>query len=150
MTKEQFKKTIHSTALKNGFDKSFGGWFKSSSECIIVLNLQRSNFSELFYLNIKIFVQGVFGIKYIPSKDLVNNDMGNMFRRPPNRFSDYLKFGEEVNSVEMNSFIEKMFTDFVIPFTNSALTKTGIKELYQKGEIAIPPVVVKELEMLSW
>ena len=83
MQNKEFKKIFDLVAQNNGFEKAFGGWFRESNECIVSLDLQKSNFSNLYYLNIKIFVNGMFGHCYSKSKALIK-DTGNIFRREPN------------------------------------------------------------------
>jgi len=58
MDNKEFKKVFGDIAKVNGFDRAFGGWFKESSECILVLELQKSNYGDYYYLNIKIFCPG--------------------------------------------------------------------------------------------
>lgn len=64
METKDFRNLFKDLAKKNGFESAFGGWFKESNECIFVLDLMKSNFGNNYYLNIKIFIQGSFGIYY--------------------------------------------------------------------------------------
>ena len=64
MESKEFKNVFEKVAKANNFEKAFGGWFKESTECIVVLCLQKSNFGDYYELNIKIFIQGMFGNKY--------------------------------------------------------------------------------------
>ena len=73
MNKKEFKKLFSDCSKKHGFEFLHGGWFSETGECIYVMYLQKSNFSENYYLNIKIYVQGSFGNKYTKSKDLITN-----------------------------------------------------------------------------
>ncbi|WP_371414658.1 DUF4304 domain-containing protein [Flavobacterium sp. 140616W15] len=41
---KEFKDLFDSKA--NGFSKAFGGWYKQSTECISILELQKSNFGD--------------------------------------------------------------------------------------------------------
>jgi hypothetical protein len=83
MKSKEFKKLFGEVAKSNKFESAFGGWFKDSTESTIVLDLQKSNFGDYYELNIKIFVQGMFGNNYSRSKNLVKRDVGNIFRRQP-------------------------------------------------------------------
>src|SRR5262249_41753308 len=87
MNNKEFKKIFSDMAKKNSFVSEFGGWFKESNECILILDLQKSNFGNFYYLNIKIFVHGAFGEKYTKSKDLVKWRMGAFFLREPSEYS---------------------------------------------------------------
>ncbi|RAW00764.1 hypothetical protein DQQ10_13330 [Pseudochryseolinea flava] len=130
MTDKQVKDTFNDVAKLKGFDSAFGGWFKESSECTVVLDLQKSNHGDIYLLNIKIFVQGMFAKNYPKSKDLVKKQVGNIFRRQPAEYDDVLKFNtsstdDTIHRERMNSFFE----EFVTPFTNKALSKAGIRAL---------------------
>lgn len=71
MDSKDFKGAFNEIARKSGFEKACGGWFKESDECIAVLDLQKSNYGDYYELNIKLFVQGMFGNHYVKGKDLV-------------------------------------------------------------------------------
>ena len=51
MESKEFKKVFEKVAKANNFEKAFGGWFKESTECIVVLCLQKSNFGDYYELN---------------------------------------------------------------------------------------------------
>ena len=61
METKEFKAMFGKIAKSNGFKFLYGGWYKESDDCIVVLELQRSNYSVLYYLNIKIYIRGVCG-----------------------------------------------------------------------------------------
>jgi Domain of unknown function (DUF4304) len=78
MDSKEFKKLFDQVAKANDFKKAFGGWYKETSECIAVLELQKSNFGNYYQLNIKIFIQGIFERTYSPNKDLIKSSMGHV------------------------------------------------------------------------
>lgn len=145
MDSKEFKKMFDTVAKVNGFEKAFEGWFKESSECITVLDLQKSNFGEYYELNIKIFIQDLFSKKYIKSKELVKKDPGHIFTRQPNNYKDLLDFDISMSNVQREDKLKCLFSEFIVPFTNKALTRIGIKELAQQGEIILLPAVKEEL-----
>lgn len=75
MNSKKYKKVFNTVAQENGFEKSFGGWFKESQECILVLDLQKSNFGDYYEMNAKVFIQRVFGNLYVRNKDLVKKTL---------------------------------------------------------------------------
>jgi len=150
MNSKEFKNIFNSVAREYGFEKAFGGWFKESQECILVLDLQKSNYSDYYYLNIKIFVQGAFGNHYVKSKYLVKNDTGDVFRRQPKEFSDVLNFEDiQMTDDERISETKKMFSEFMVPFVNKALSRSGIKGLANEGKIALLDAVKNELDKMK-
>lgn len=145
MDNQDFKYIFDILAKANNFEKAFGSWIKESSECIIVLDLQKSNFGNYFELNIKIFVQGMFGNKYVINKDIVKKHIGDVFARQPNNFKGTLDFDTSMHDEKRKEKLERLFSEFVVPFTNKTLSKSGIIYLANKGEITLLPAIKKEL-----
>lgn len=145
MDSKEFKKTFGEVAKSNGFESAFGGWFKDSAESIVLLDLQKSNFGDYYEMNIKIFIQGMFGNRYSRSKNLVKRDVGNIFRRQPSEYKSVFDFDEPMNDEKRKADLAKLFRDFIVPFTDKALSKSGIRELADKGEITLLPAVKDEL-----
>lgn len=145
MASKEFKKLFSEIAKSNGFESAFGGWFKDSTESIVVLDLQKSNFGNYYELNIKIYIHGMFGNSYSRNKDLVKKDTGDIFRRQPSRYKSVFDFDEPMDNEKRNEKLEKFFSEFMVPFTDKALSKSGIRELAEKGEITLLPAVEKEL-----
>jgi hypothetical protein len=57
MDKEDLKKIVHYACQSEGMHKLKPNfWYWTGSECISVINLQKSNYSELFYVNIGTFI----------------------------------------------------------------------------------------------
>jgi hypothetical protein len=142
---KEFKNLFDETAKKNGFEKAFGGWFKESSECITLLDLQKSNFGNYYELNIKTFVQGMFGNSYTKNKNLIKKQIGDIFTRQPNEYSDVLDFETLMNLDIRKNKLKVLFNEFIVPFTDKSLTRFGLKELAKQEIIFIPPAVKEEL-----
>jgi len=150
MNSKEFKNTFNAVARENGFEKAYSGWFKESQECILVLDLQKSNFGDYYEMNVKIFVQGVFGNHYVKSKDLVKRDIGNIFTRQPKEFRDVLVFDDiQMTDEERVSKTKELFAKFIVPFADKAMSIPGIEELEAQGTIFILPAVKEELQKLS-
>lgn len=146
MDKHEFKKKFGEIAKKSSFLFQRGGWFKESNECIFVIDLQKSNYSEKFYLNIKIYIQGYFGTKYHIGKELVSN-IGNIFRRQPIEYDTIFDLETMISDAERIHKLELFFRDFLITYSEKVLSKAGIKELYDKGKIFILQPVKEYLEI---
>lgn len=145
MESNDFKKLLDEVAKENGFEKAYEGWFKEFDEVILVLDLQKSNFGNNYYLNIKLYIQGAFGNVYVKSKKLVKIDGGDIFLRQPDNYSNLLDLDASLGNSERKAGIREMFNDFITPLSNKTSTKEGIKELYKKGALFILPAVKEEL-----
>ncbi len=139
---KEFKKIFGEIAVENGFSEAFGGWYKESLECIAVLELQKSNFSNSFYLNIKIFIQNAFGSQYLLNKDLIESSTGHIMQQIRDEdFFDANAVSEDV----LKEKLKNLFSNRITPFANNALSKNGIRELADKKQITLLPAVELEL-----
>jgi len=87
----------------------------------------------------------MFGNTYIRSKYLVKNDMGDIFTRQPKNYKDALDFDKSMDDSERQKQLDDMFNSFITQFANKALSKSGIKELEETGEVLLQPAVKEEL-----
>jgi hypothetical protein len=145
MNSNEYKILFGSVAKRNGFEKAFGGWFKKSQECIAVLDLQKSNYGDYYKLNIKIYIQGLFGKKYIKNKELVKKDVGDILLGEPKEYKSVLDFDEFMEETIRQNKTEELFKTYIVPLTSEAMTIKGIKELTKRGEFLLLPAVKKEL-----
>ena len=141
MSNKEFKKIFDSTAKSFGFEYVFDGWFKESSESIVVLDLQKSRFGDYYELNIKIYIQGIFGIHYKRNKNLVKKDTGDAFRRKPPEYKSIFDFEKAMESAKRKEGLKKFFDEFLTPFTDKALSKSGIIQLAKEGKITLLPAI---------
>lgn len=143
MDSKEFKKIFGGVAKSNGFESAFGGWFKASAESIVVLELQKSSFANSNYLNVKVFIQGAFDRTYTPNKDLIKSSMGHITNQI--RDEEILRFDASMDQEKRKEKLEQLFDEFILPFSDKVLSKSGIKELSDKGEITLLPAVKEEL-----
>jgi len=145
MDSKKFKILFDTLTKSHNFEKDFGGWFKTSSECIMVLDLQKSNYGDYYELNIKIFIQGMFGNTYIKNKDLVKKHIGDIYMRQPDSYKNVFDFEKSIEDAERKIKLENLFNEFIVPLSNTALYRTGIKKLAEQGVIFLLPAVNQEL-----
>jgi len=144
---KQFKKLFSEIAIANGFTRAHGGWFQESPECVVVLDLQKSNFGNYFELNLKVFIQGLFGRRYVQSKNLVKKDTGDVFGRPPERHTNALDLSLSMSGAERHEVLEALFREFVNPTAVDALSREGLKSLESRGAVYLLPAVRHELNL---
>jgi hypothetical protein len=145
MNSKEFKNLFDKVANKNGFIKAFGGWFKQNPECICVLELQKSSFSDSYYLNIKVFIQGAFGITYLINKELIKSSMGDITKQE--RDIDILNFEASMDDGQRKEKLEELFIKLIVPFADKTSTRDSIKKLVEKAELVLLPAVKKELQL---
>lgn len=140
MNSKEFKKMFGKIAKQYGFKAAFDGWFRESSECIVVLDLQKSNYGNFFYLNIKANIQGVFGKTHIISKYLIKNDIGDVSTRQPKEYDDIFDLDLQMMGDFRLDKLDRLFQEYIVPYTNQVLTKEGIEHLYRGGMYLLPAV----------
>jgi hypothetical protein len=145
MDSKEFKNVFDKIAKVYGFERLHGCWYKDSAECIVVLDLQKSNFGDYYEMNIKIFIQGMLENNYIKNKNTFKKDVGDVFRRQPQEFSHIFDFDEPMNDRERENKLEQLFKEFIVPFTEKSLSKSGIKELEKNGTIYLLPSIKSAL-----
>lgn len=145
MESRDFIQIFGAIAKQHGFESKYGGWFKISSEVIHVLDLQKSNYGNFFYLNIKIFVNGLFGKNYAPSKQLIKNDIGNVFLRQPEIYSPFFNLENNLEEMQRKEGIENMFNEFILPLISISKDRNDIKQSVQRGDIFVLDSVRNEL-----
>lgn len=145
MDSRDFKKLFNAYAINNGFESAHGGWIKESDECILVLELQKSSFGDYFELNIKIYIQGIFGYYYVMNKDLIKKYTGDVFTRPPLEFKQLFDFDIKISEVERIKKTVELFDEFINPLTEKALSREGIIVLGKKDMLTFLPAVENEL-----
>ncbi|MDI9359021.1 MAG: DUF4304 domain-containing protein [Phycisphaerales bacterium] len=145
MNSKEFKNIFNDFTTRNGFESAFGGWLKESAECIVVLDLQKSNFGDYYELNIKIFIQGMFGNCYTKNKNLVKKSVGDIFTRQPNYYNDIFDFDISISDDSRIDKLELFFSDFIIPFTDKSLSLSGLKVLAEQEKILVFDAIKKEL-----
>lgn len=145
MNSKEFENIFDGIAISNSFEKAFGGWFKESDECVVVLDLQKSSFADYYELNIKIFVQGIFGNTYVKDQDLMRKHIGDIFTRQPKEYKDVFDFEISIDGDKRKRELEELFSEFIRPFTDKALSRHGLKELAAQEKIFLLPAIKMEL-----
>ena len=145
MENQKFKTIFNNISTNYGFEKKYGSWLKKSEECLIVLELQKSNYGNYYQLNIKVFIQGLFEKSHKLSKDLVKTATPAVLGGELSSHRDIFDLDKKIDDKERVRKLEKAFEEYIIPCTKNMLTKKGIIELYKSKEVFLLPAVKKEL-----
>lgn len=150
MDSKEFKKIFLEISKEYGFKSAFGGSYIESDTCIFVLELQKSNFGNYFELNMKIYIQGAFGNKYTPNKDIIKKYMGNIFTRPLPEYHYIWELYNDISDEERKTKLRTFFEEYINPIQEKALTISGIKALSTEDNdhFFITPAVKSEIKRL--
>ena len=108
----------------------------------------KSYYSNLYYLNLKTFVQGVFDKEYIVHKDYLKKDMGDVFARQPSQYSFIFDLKTDISDENRVEMLNVFFNDFIIPYSEKNMSVLGLRELAKAKEILLLPAVKDELDRL--
>lgn len=148
MESKDFKRMFGRVAEDNGFKFIFGGWYIESSECILVLDLQKSNYGNYYELNIKIHIQECLDQTFTLSKKLIKGNMALADRGQPKEYDDFFNLEVPISDEQRRQGFERFFNEFMVPFSFKALNRGGIKELGEAKLIFLTNSVKKSLEAL--
>src|SRR5262245_40815130 len=123
MDSSKLRRLISELATQGGFSKTKSAWFRVTPETIVGLDLQRSGYSRLYFLNLKVWVQSLWDDRYSAS-DLIG-ETGHIFRREPREFSDALDLENEFPPGIREARIEELFRTFVVPLSRQLGSREG-------------------------
>ena len=151
MDSKEFRTVFGAIAKRYGFKFLYGGWHKESEDCIVILELQRSYYSNSYHLNIKINIRGVFDSAYVLDKYLVKNAVGHLRTREPNEYSVVFKLDENLDDNARRVMLEELFKTYITPLTDKALHVEEIECLakekkYPMLEHLFSPVLKEEID----
>jgi len=149
MQKKEFKNMFKEIVLESGFRFEFGGYYKQTNECIIVIDLQKSNYGNYYQIMLRFFIQGIFGKTYKLDKFLVKNDTGDVFRGAPNEYNRILDLDNEIDDQFRASKLKELFTQFIIPIVKIGERRDGLYKLGEAGDVYLLPAVKQELEKMK-
>jgi hypothetical protein len=133
---QEFKKIFGELSRRYGFKVMRHGWLQDSPECIVTTDLQKCPYSRLYYLNIQIFVQDVFGNHYSSNnEDLIKKGIGYFLRRCSPEYEAVFNLDTPIDNIERKQKLEDCFKNFLVPFVDKALTKKGLIELVDAGQL---------------
>lgn len=112
---KNFKKALEKTLrYYNALYKS-GNWYVKKEKIIIVVNLQKSNYGNVFFLNFGIFIKGMQSIDF-----------------PKEQFCHIrLRLSEILPSD--NDMLQEMLAEKLNPFLNRLNNIEDVKEMYEEG-----------------
>jgi Domain of unknown function (DUF4304) len=134
--------------IKLGVDAVLGGaefhrksstWYRDLNETVLVVEVQKSNFGEQYYLNLGVFVKGLVpGQKdKLPPKE---NECHIRFRIEALKPEDEAHFKQMLNvedgsmsSDDRQTGVEKAIAEVALPFLLQCGTRAGIGDAYRAG-----------------
>lgn len=144
MDLKEYKSLFGHIAESYGFENCFGGWVNVTDDRIMVMTLQNSNYGGCFDLNVKFYIQGLESRDHTIDKNLIQNEVGDVFRRQPEEHHNSLKY-EELKVQQAEKLILKLFEDFVAPLANKTVAIQGIVDCFNEKELYLLPAIKEKL-----
>jgi len=135
------KKTVETlvgTALKaQGFKKKRTTWYREAKEVLQVVNLQKSEWGALFYLNFAFVPEGM-SVEGMPMpawyKCPIHIRLDSAYPDKEKQIESLLKYEDVAMSDEQRTEeIEGMFREMVLPFMDRLQTVDDLKQVIQDG-----------------
>lgn len=140
MKKNEFEKLFDEIAGINGFESFSTGWYKESSECIVILKIFRS-YEGLYELKLKVFIQNLIGKTYSISDTLFDKEVCHFSLDEPKEYASLFDFNRSISDTNRINGIRKLFNEFIMPITRKVLSRSGIRELDKDGLVHLLPII---------
>jgi hypothetical protein len=148
MTNKEFKKQFTEVAKKYGFVCDFGGWYKITLDCIITIHFQKSQFGNSYIVSFGVLLKKAFDKEWLIDKNNKIQGFGHIFTGVPNEFKEIFYLNNSIDDDSRIKRIEKLFVEFVNPYSDHFITRETIIKSCLKGEIFIIPRTKKELGII--
>lgn len=132
MEKTDFKKTFGDTLKVAGFEKKGATWFKTGGDSTVLLNIQKSDFDEKYYVNFGLWLKALGDIAFPPeNKCHIQARLTSLF---PER-ADIIERACKLNSGASDAIqIINFLTEEVVPFCEDCLRLDNLRAMISNGK----------------
>jgi len=125
--KEKFKQMFGKVFADSGFAKKGQSWFLRGRDAIVVVNLQKSDFADKFYVNIGIWLRAL-GESEFPAENHchIQVRLANLFSGQVSLIDKAcsLEFAEQSDVDELQTILRER----LVPFCQHSLTLDGLRQ----------------------
>ena len=146
MERKEFIKILSKYFIEHNFIKEKQIWYIERDEVIIAIDIQQSQYSKLFYINIRIYIKDFYTKNLYTSQQLmevIKKRHGMFFATITNNtfFNlDYI-LDDEIREYKIINHLNT----YLIPIIKLAGTKSGVKELITKSILPSLPAIIEVL-----
>lgn len=140
--KTKFKKIFGEVFSGSGFAKKGQRWFLPGKDAIVVVNLQKSDFAENFYVNIGIWLRAL-GESEFPQENhcQIQVRLGSLF-------AEHVSLIDKACSLELaeQSDIDELLTilrERLVPFCRLSLTLEGLRQ-HAEAKLFVGALIFKQ------
>jgi hypothetical protein len=130
-TTNPVKLTLAEVAKAAGFTRKGGSWYRRNDDLVEVLNLQKSNYSNKYYLNYAIWVSGVSVVAFPPAHqchiqtradEVIGSEVDHL-----------LDLEAEVPGPERVLALGTLLRERLVPFMEECRTLDGLRKKLSSG-----------------
>jgi hypothetical protein len=139
-------------ALKtHGFKKKYRTWYLELDETILVVNLQKSQWSRLFYINLGVWLKALGEEKFPKEYHChINGRLESLAANDRELIHQALDLEDEsVSAEERTNVIVSAINQLAMPLLLKCGTEAGVKASFLKGELEDMLIAVAAQELLG-
>ena len=117
------------------FQKKGDSWYLNNGEIISIVNLQKSNYGNQFYVNLAFWINEIEESEYPkPYNSHIVIRLTSLFQERKEYFEEVFDLeNPDYSDLERSVEIENIVTSQLIPLLNKAHTIAELKQLLKKG-----------------
>ncbi len=142
MTTREFKDTLDNLLKPHGFKKKGNEWTVETAELLKSIDLQKSNFSHLYYLN---YGYNFKDLVYDGTIHHVCNRLGAQDTHVNKRIQETFDLGNSIDDLTRTKHLSDIINHIILPEINSTNTKADlVNSLKKRPTLNDIPARVKE------
>lgn len=125
MTNKEFKDTLDKLLKPHGFKKKGNEWTAETNELVKTIDLQKSNFSNLYYLN---YGYNFKDLDYNGTKHHINNRLGSLDTEVNKLIQDTFDLENSIDDLTRTKNLIELINNALLPEVNSTNNKADIMD----------------------
>jgi len=122
--------------VRHGFKRKATIWFADKPETIVVVNLQKSQWGEQYYVNLAVWVKAL-GETKSPPKEHLCHVRTRLTSLADDRLEKALDLSSErFSESERDQIVERQLLEAALPFLAECETVEGLARQYDSGRLA--------------
>jgi hypothetical protein len=145
MDQTELKTALDAVAKAHGFASAHGGWWRDSPLALITLSLQRSNFANSCYLNMKLHIGKSAACDARELKRFIKTSSGDVFRTQGREFDQFFDLDSSITPEDRLRGLERLFLELIRLILTACGSPEGVLRLRDQGVLFLLPMAEKRL-----
>ena len=132
------------TVLRNGFEqplkdhdfvKKSGSWYSEKQDAVLVVDLQRSDYGEVYYVNLAVWFKHLGNVVFPKEHQChIRTRLTSLTNSDVQRALDF--DDSSLSETDRTSILKKAMEGYGIPFVEACSTIEGVKDLFREGGLS--------------